>query len=46
MAFEQPLIERLTHCINPGFADNVDQQDGVLALNVLMISCSIDLYIT
>lgn len=46
MAFEQPLIERFTHCINAGFADNVDQQDGVLALNVLMISCSIDLYIT
>ena len=45
MAFEQSLIER-PHCINPGFADNVDQQDGVLALNVLMISCSIDLYIT
>lgn len=33
MAFEQSLIERLTHCIKPGFADNVDQQDGVLLMS-------------
>ncbi len=46
MVFEQSLIERLTHCISTGFPNNVDQQDGVLALDVLMISCSIDLYIT